>query len=478
MQWFDVDKTGLRKLLEQRGVSFALYELIQNAWDAEGTSRVEVTLEPVPTQPLGFVTIRDDSPDGFKNLSHAWTLFAESDKKSNPMKRGRFNLGEKLVLALCNEADIVSTTGSVRFDREGRHVSKTRIAYGTQFEATMRLTREQINTASNDIRLLIPPDNIVTTFNGNVLMERPSVGKDVLSLPTLIADEADGVLRRYQRQTEITIHEPLLGETPMLYEMGIPVVETGDRWHVNVHQKVPVNLDRDNVPPSYLRAIRAAVLNVMSKKLTPEESKARWVTDAISHPDVDKSAVTTVIESRFGKDRVSQDPSDPEGTKIAVSKGYTVIPAGAFPAEAWANIRASGAVLPAGQVTPSPKPFTAGGSPLVVIPYRDWSGEMLEFAALAKLLCRETTACQNLTVEFTDDKNWGFAGCMGSDKLTVNLSSVDVRVGPLNGLAFLIHEFAHVKVKDHLSNAFHEECCRIGAKATRLALSDPAMFRR
>jgi hypothetical protein len=32
--------------------------------------------------------------------------------------------------------------------------------------------------------------------------------------------------------------------------MGIPVVETGDRWHVDVAQKVPLNFDRDNLPPA------------------------------------------------------------------------------------------------------------------------------------------------------------------------------------------------------------------------------------
>ena len=27
----------------------------------------------------------------------------------------------------------------------------------------------------------------------------------------------------------------------MLYELGIPVVETGDKWHYSVRQKVPLN---------------------------------------------------------------------------------------------------------------------------------------------------------------------------------------------------------------------------------------------
>jgi hypothetical protein len=43
-------------------------------------------------------------PGRVRDLSHAFTLFAESVKKGDAEKRGRFNLGEKLVLALCDEA--------------------------------------------------------------------------------------------------------------------------------------------------------------------------------------------------------------------------------------------------------------------------------------------------------------------------------------------------------------------------------------
>lgn len=37
-------------------------------------------------------------------------MFAESAKKSNPKLRGRFNVGDKMVLALCDKASITSTT--------------------------------------------------------------------------------------------------------------------------------------------------------------------------------------------------------------------------------------------------------------------------------------------------------------------------------------------------------------------------------
>ena len=67
--------------------------------------------------------VEDDDPEGFRDLAQSWTLFAESERKGDPTKRGRFCLGEKLVLALCSSASISSTTGTVTFDGKGRHRS-------------------------------------------------------------------------------------------------------------------------------------------------------------------------------------------------------------------------------------------------------------------------------------------------------------------------------------------------------------------
>ena len=94
---FLVDKKGLAKLLERRGKAFILHELLQNAWD-ENTTRVDVTAEWLGDRTVR-VTVVDDKPEGFADLTHAYTLFAESAKKTDPTKRGRFNLGEKLVIA-------------------------------------------------------------------------------------------------------------------------------------------------------------------------------------------------------------------------------------------------------------------------------------------------------------------------------------------------------------------------------------------
>src|SRR4051812_36696654 len=112
---FEVDRLGLRKLLERRGKEFALFELFQNAFDEEGVTRVIATLHKEPGSRYATIRVEDDSPHGFIDLSHAYTLFAESAKKANPRQRGRFNIGEKLVIAACEESRIVTTNGGVEF---------------------------------------------------------------------------------------------------------------------------------------------------------------------------------------------------------------------------------------------------------------------------------------------------------------------------------------------------------------------------
>src|SRR5262249_36749196 len=118
--WFEVDKQGLARILERKGKEFVLYELTQNCWDEPGVTQVKLSLE-YQGRGKALLIVEDDAPEGFKDLRHAFTLFADSAKKSNPEQRGRFNIGEKLVLAISDEVTIRTTSGGVRFDAEGRH---------------------------------------------------------------------------------------------------------------------------------------------------------------------------------------------------------------------------------------------------------------------------------------------------------------------------------------------------------------------
>ncbi|MBE0545434.1 MAG: hypothetical protein IH623_29190 [Verrucomicrobia bacterium] len=188
--WFEVDKQGLAQILERKGKEFTLFELVQNAWDEPGVTTVNVTLE-VQGRNRARLVVEDDAPDGFKDLSHAFTLFAESAKKANPEQRGRFNLGEKLVLAISDEVTISTARGGVRFDAEGRRRVRSQQSVGSRIECLLRLTPGECDAIAAQARKLIPPAQIVTSLNHEPLPPRLLLEEFRATLPTETGDTED-----------------------------------------------------------------------------------------------------------------------------------------------------------------------------------------------------------------------------------------------------------------------------------------------
>lgn len=482
MDWFSVDKEGLAKLLEKRGKAFAILELLQNCWDADGVSFVDVYLRPIPNAPRVQIAVNDDAPEGFKDLAHAFTLFAESEKKDKPEKRGRFNLGEKLVLAICDEARIESTTGTVIFDRDGRRRSGKKTARGSSFSGVLRMKREEYDEALRVIRTLLPPPGVKTIVNGEVLAKRTAIHSFEATLPTEIAD-AEGNLRRTSRKTTIRVYEPLTGETPSLYEMGIPIVETSDRYHYEIGQKCPLNMDRDNVPPSFLRQLRTLVVNEMHEKLTEKDANATWVREATSDEDCAPEAVKKVMNLRFGEKRVAYDPSDPEANKRAVAEGYTVVTGSMMNATEWANAKKAEAIRPAGQVTPSPKPYGEDGRELDLLDRKDWTPGMWKMASFASDLAKGLLGC-SIEVVIAREVTWPYGATYGSGRLVFNMGRLgrawfDRRPFSEGVIRLLLHEFSHhFGGGDHLDEKYHSEICALGARLAVLVLERPDIFRK
>lgn len=479
--WFDVDHAGLRKLIQGRSPAVPILELLQNAWDQD-VSHVEVNLTPISGRPMMRLTVTDDDPRGFRNLTDAFTLFAESYKKAQPTKRGRFNFGEKLVLAYCETAKIETTTGTVIFDKQGRHVYPRRCRHrGSVFDAEIRMTRSEAEDALAQIRRAIPPYDITTRINGDILEPRQHLKEWRQDLVTEVADE-NGFLKRVYREAIVRAYWPRLGESGTLYEMGIPVVETGDGWDVSVEQKVPLTLDRSNVPASFLRDVRSGLLNAVGATMRETaEASAPWVRDAVASGDVLPEIVDHVLDTRFGEKRVAYDPSDREANNIAVAQGYTVVHGGSLTPGEWDTAKQHGLIKPAGQVTPSPKPFTPDGQPLQMV--ESITPRMRNFINWARQLAVVLIDEPALDVQLANDPGWHFGGCFGSGRLTVNVAKYGGEAFFAHGpkpeiIALLIHEFAHKRAPEHLTAAFYDECCRIGATlAECMARNSGLLFR-
>ena len=479
MQWFEVDKAGLKKLLGRRGKAAVLLELLQNAWDQEVT-RVDVQIVKPRGSRCVKITVEDDDPEGFADLSDAFTLFAPSAKKSEPEKRGRFNLGEKLVLALCERAEIRTTKGTLRFDASGRTRTRRRTRAGTVFSAELPMATRELDETLVTLRRVISQPGVTTRINGEALPSRESVARFALSLPTEIAD-TDGYLRSATRKTLVEVYTPFEGEEPTLFEMGIPVVATGDRFHVNVGQKVPLSMERDNVRPSYLRHIRTAVVNAMAEMLGDEDWNAPWVREALSDERIESAAAQAVIRGRFGEKAVAYDASDPEANKRAIAKGYQVVHGGQMSKAEWAAVRKIGALPPAGQVTPSPRVFSTDpdAKSLKMVAPDSWNEAERSRIALVRRLA-ERLLGERIDVTLASDPHWPFGACYGSNQLILNRGKlgrawfdgpVDERV-----LSLVLHELAHHYEGDHLSSAYHEPICRLGARLALAVQGDPKLL--
>lgn len=484
--WFEVDKRGLAQLLERKGRAFVLYELVQNALD-EQTRRIDIRLERVNgARAKARLVVEDDCPEGFRDLTHAFTLFAESHKKGSADQRGRWNLGEKLVLALCEWAEIRSTRGGFRFDESGRHKLRARRTAGTRFEGVLSMSAADLQECARSVRRLLVPDGVRLTFNGRPVAARPPLKVVEATLPTELAD-AQGRLRATRRRTVVQIHAVAEGERACLYEMGIPVVETGDKYHVNVQQKVPLNFDRDNVSPSYLARVRALVLEHMAADLDADDANSTWVRDALTEygEALPESVIQRVVEQRFGARRVAYDPSDPEANSRAVAAGYVVVHGSQLSRCEWAAVRRAGAILPAGQVTPSPRPYREGGRPLKLIEQDRWTEGMRWVAALATMLAQRLVGVR-LSVVMAAEVAWPYAATyaptgQGGGTLTFNVGRLgkawfDAELAPV--LRLLIHEFGHHYSQNHLADAYHAALCDLGARLAALALEAPALFAR
>jgi hypothetical protein len=481
-QWFDVDKAGLGKQAEQQPKGRLVGELVQNALDEAGVTQIAVTLAPVPGRPLADLTVEDDSPEGFRDLAHAYTLFADSYKRGNPLQRGQYNFGEKLVLAVCESASISTTKGTVVFDPDEGRIEKPRQKRerGSVFQGRIRLTREEYPQVADYLRSLLLPEGIIVTFNGDRLLPRKPIRTFEASLETLVADD-QGVMRPRVRKAQVGIFEPLPGETPGLYEMGLPVVETGDRWHVNVGQKVPLNRDRENVRPAFLQAVRVAVANAAYDLLTTEDEATQgWVKLAGADPRISDDAIKHLVRLRFGEKVAAPDPSDTEAMKRFTAQGGTIV-VGLSKGE-WANVRRSGAVPPAGQVCPTAKPYSddPNAKAVTVIPEEKWTDGIKNLAEYARFLARELMGV-SLTVSVVHTTN-NFAAAYGAGRLDFNLLRLGHRwfeQGPTEDVdSLLIHEFGHQYSGDHLSEEYHEALCRLGARMKRLGLEKPDVLRR
>ncbi len=493
MAVLEVDLKGLSQLIEDQGPGRLITELVRNSLDEDGVTKVDVHLNMEPGRPLCRVEVIDNAPGGFADLSHAYTLFAPSYKKAHAEKAGRFNMGDKLFIAAAvmsgQPASIKTTSGEIVFTENERRKTRQKTDKGSAVTAYLKMTREQYHDEVNPfLNALIVPPGVTVSVNHSRLPVREPLYEFEAPLRTVLADE-EGVLRPTTRITTIRVYEPLPGETPSLYELGVPVVGTDDKWHIDIGQKVPLNMQRDNVPPAYLRYVRTLVVNQMAAHLTVDDVNQTWVREAASDKRIDPEVMEKLLDLRFGEKRVTFDPNDPEANKQAVAKGFTVVQGRMLNSDEWDNLRRTKTTIPAGKMFPTAKPYsTDPNAPVVeVVPESDWTAGMKRVVALTKWLHRKVFEGP-VHVQIVNTSN-NFGACYA--RCGRGMGNFDYNLGRLGHKFFngfnhehlyevmwlIIHEFGHQRSGDHLSSDFHDGLCEVGAKMFGLALRESQEIR-
>lgn len=496
--WFVAHKDGLRqvheRLVDRRGFGMIGGELYQNVADTDAHF-CKIDIEKVPGKPRVIITVEDDG-HGFHDLTHAWTLFAPSEKKGDPTKAGRFNVGEKVVLSFAYNAEISTTTGTVIFNDGSDDKPKGRFEFprrkrerGTVFRAELACNQERYEQLIAYMRSIIVRPGLVLQVNGESISGREPIHCFDCALQTEIGDD----LRKSIRTTEVQVFEPLADETPMLYELGIPVVETGDKWHYNIKQKVPLNIDRDNVTPAFLRSVRVAVFNEMHNRISEDDTTQTWVEEASSDKNCSDDAAETLRVKKYGEKSVAFDPTNPEANNEAVAHGFTVIPSRGLTSGQRDNLKRAGTLQTSSTAFPlaGKGVYGDGGSePVKIIDASKWTPGMKlihEYTVgLGRLLMDRNISVEFVHVDKFPNKRWiacyGRGHLGGTSKFQYNIYTLGYKWFE-HGVnadvdALIIHEFGHQYESNHLSEKYYDALCELGAKLKAAVMEDIEWFKR
>lgn len=475
-QTFEVDKKGMANIFKNRGLHRLMAELFSNSADETGVTKIDVKIEPTETNGTYKITVEDDAPEGFRDLTHAYTMFAPSYKKDNPNQRGRFNFGEKWVIAICKEATIITTKGGVSFDDDGRHSLRTKRDAGTIFTGTIRSNREEVERTIEMLRTIIPNKDINITINGEVLQVRNPVASFETTLPTVRMNE-NGDLSPTERNTVVDVYEVLPHETARIYELGIPIVSTGDIYHYDIRQKVPLSLTRDNVKPAYLKKIRAQVLNHTAHLIPSDRTGDTCIKEALENASPE--ALDTILTKQFGEKRAIFDPSDMEANNRLMAEGYTIIPARTFDKATWGRIKETGSASSSGSISPTPKAY-GGNSEARHVPEDKITEGMKKVVSYIEMI-GERIVFKPITVAFINEINCPWSACYGNGSLDFNVARLgykwfDAAPTSVNITDLIIHELGHEYSMNHLSEDYYNALSNLGGKIVSLSVNHPELF--
>lgn len=463
-EWFAVSREGLRELQENKPKAWILRELIANAFD-EDISKCTVEMKFSSAKKNALIIVEDNSPEGFRDLRDAYTLFGKTYKRFEADKRGRFNIGEKQVIAICDFARITTTKGTIIFDRGGRHSSSYKIEKGSIIHIQVKMKKAEYEELENYANQILVPKGILLIVNGKEIPYREPYQSFESILMTEI-DEGQG-FRRTSRKTTVNLYNHNDGKR-YLYELGIPVQEIDCEYHIDVQQKIPLTLDRDNVLPSFLQDVYAEVLNHTHTEISPESSSKLWVREGTSDERASTDAVRSVIKKRYGDKVVIANPKDKRSIDEALANGYKVVYGSEMSKEEWNKVREAEAMKSSTEMF---------GISFAESERVEPDENMQRVGEYAKRLARRLLDIDIKVVFLKSSKATAVAD-FGDCTLRFNVSHLNgyFQRPLVETTGLILHEIAHYK-GHHTEETYHECLTDMAQALVKIALEEPGFFK-
>ena len=338
--WLSISTEGFAAMNAARPAEHLIKELVQNALDSfsEGQQgRIELRYSP---QNDGFVVECSDNGSGISNLGDLRVVYL-THKTDSHLKRGRFGRGFKEALCIAEQARVVSGGQQLDFLLENG-VRVTRQGPSTEGNCGTRVwmrmpwpaeTRERLDAYFGQF---LVPNGIELEVNGNRISAREVQQRVQASITTELYDASSQSWKKPSRATAIHLVRTLPGETPTIYEMGIPVaaVDWTMPYHCDVQQRVPMNPNRDAVASGYPQKLHVACLPKLLEEMDESAVKDDWVGTAGRR--CESSVQKRIIARAFGENiarsvpRMGERHFDEDARELGVQVVNTAQASGGF----------------------------------------------------------------------------------------------------------------------------------------------------
>jgi len=481
--WFSVDKEGLRELYANFPLHRLIVEAVQNAWDEATTlCTVDIGLDGR----VARLVVTDDNPEGFRNIRDAYTLFGHTAKRSDPTKRGRYNLGEKLLLARASAAQIITTKGGVSFDAAGRHELTEHRERGSQITALFpKCSQKDLDTAVTFLALLYPPQGISYVVNGQDCPYVAPYKRSRCQLSTEIlvtGDDGCQTMRRSNRMTDVFFYRRRdRADSAQLYEMGIPVCEIEGCFDVDVQQKIPLDKDRTMVPQPYLQDIYAELANALTDEIPVEELSRSSMRAAMEDGRTDPETAAKLFKRTFGDTAVLQS-HDPDSDQEAARQNVPIVSSRTFGADVNGKLRQGGISTAKEQFCRDVGVLTASGLPMPggFRELKEDTAARKRFAGYVRMLNAQFYG-GGVDVKFGTWMNstaalYSKAGAHATVTFNVMRLGNDTIMHPVSkGTGIILHELSHAKGDGH-DGVYDRDAERLVNGHTALLAKEPARY--